>query len=172
MKVVLLAHAGWKYSEIAAALLLHPDTVVQHVQDYVENKKLGLASGGKDEKLNSAQTLALEAELDRVLYSKTADICARVKTRFAVEYTNQGMTEWLHRHNYSWENPVWVPTKANPKQQKNFRRAYAKHKKTLPENDVIVFTDASHPTMATKIGKSWIKVGVERPIQTVASRTE
>ena len=47
MKVVLLAHAGWKYSEIAAALLFHPDTVVQHVQDYVENKNWVLQAAGK-----------------------------------------------------------------------------------------------------------------------------
>ena len=53
MKVVLLANAGWKYSEIGDAMLLHPDTIVQHVQDYVENKKLKLESGGKDGKLVS-----------------------------------------------------------------------------------------------------------------------
>lgn len=58
LKVVLLAHAGWTYPEIGEALLLHPDTVVQHVKDYVENKKLKIERGGKDEKLTPEQVLA------------------------------------------------------------------------------------------------------------------
>ena len=113
----------------------------------------------------------MEAELERHLYSKTGDICAWVKAKFGVEYTRQGMTEWLHRHNYSWKTPVGIPAKADPQKQKNFKRAYARLKKNLPEDEVIVFADASHPTMATKIGKGWVKTGQARPIETIASRT-
>ena len=70
IKVVLMANDARKYHDIAKVLLLHPDTVIQHIQDYVQNKKLHLESGGKDEKLNPEQAIALEGEVDQPLYAK------------------------------------------------------------------------------------------------------
>jgi len=35
----------------------------------------------------------------------------------------------------------------------------------------ILFIDAVHPTMPTKIGYGWIKKGVDKPIATTSSKT-
>jgi hypothetical protein len=40
-----------------------------------------------------------------------------------------------------------------------------------PAHEAILFIDAVHPTMATKISYGWIKKGVNKPIATTASRT-
>jgi transposase len=43
--------------------------------------------------------------------------------------------------------------------------------KKTPENEPIMFLDAVHPTMATKISYGWIKKGQDKLINTTASRT-
>jgi DNA-binding NarL/FixJ family response regulator len=48
IKAVLLADGGWSYKQIAKALLLDDDTVSQHVNEYMENKKLRIQTGGSE----------------------------------------------------------------------------------------------------------------------------
>ena len=43
--------------------------------------------------------------------------------------------------------------------------------KTTPEDEPIEFGDGVHPTMATKIGRGWIRTGQEKLIKTIASRS-
>ncbi|GHT98005.1 hypothetical protein FACS1894126_3040 [Alphaproteobacteria bacterium] len=44
-------------------------------------------------------------------------------------------------------------------------------KKNIKDDEVILFSDAVHPTMATKISSCWIKKGSDKTIGTTASRT-
>ena len=69
IKAVLLANEGKTYVEIGHFLLLHHDTVAQHVKEYLESEKLGLNYTGRAEKLTPEQCVLLEAELDLNLYS-------------------------------------------------------------------------------------------------------
>lgn len=40
-----------------------------------------------------------------------------------------------------------------------------------PENGLIEFGDGVYPTMVTKVSYGWIRIGIEKPILTTASRT-
>jgi transposase len=171
IKAVLLADDGWSCRSIATALIIHEETVAKHLANYIDLKKLELASGGSKERLSGPQIKMLLAHLEQKLYDKASGIAAWVKQQFGVIYSTQGMTEVLHRHGFSWKYPVGTPAKADLAAQAAFCEEYEKLRDSLPKDEIIVFSDASHPTMATKVGKGWIRTGKDFPIATVASRT-
>jgi transposase len=171
IKAVLLSDQGWSYRQIAQALLLDEQTVSRHVEEYIEDNKLHLSSGGSESKLSDTQTRELVSHLESVTYLKVSDVCAYVYGRYGVPYTIQGMTSWMHTHGFSYKKPKGTPAKANFEQQEAFIEKYEKLLTTTPEDEPILFGDGVHPTMATKVTYGWIKKGVNKPIATIASRT-
>jgi hypothetical protein len=55
--------------------------------------------------------------------------------------------------------------------QKRFIKEYKRLMKKAPEEEPILFMDAVHPTMNTKISCGWIRAGTEKLIKTSGSRT-
>jgi transposase len=55
--------------------------------------------------------------------------------------------------------------------QAEFIKEYDNLLTTTPENEPILFLDAVHPTIATKVTYGWIKKGQDKLIETTASRT-
>ena len=67
--------------------------------------------------------------------------------------------------------PKGCPHKANKAQQEKFINEYNNIKQAIKPTEGIMFMDACHPSMSTKITHGWIKKGVNKPIETTASRT-
>lgn len=172
IKGVILRDRGWSEEKIAEALLIHLDTVIRHLKDYHEAQhKLKSANGGSESKLNNVQATELLAHLEEHTYTKAQDICAYVKSRYNASYSVAGITAWLKEHKFSYKKPKTTPLKADPEKQKAFIDYYENLQNTTAENEPILFGDAVHPTMATKVAYGWIKTGSDKAIGTVASRT-
>jgi len=171
IKAVLLHEEGWAQVQIAQALRISPETVHDHLQEYIESKKLKPDNGGSDSKLNPTQTNQFIAHLERITYTKVSAICAQVYQSYGVTYTVSGMTKWLEAHNFSYKKPKGTPAKADPEKQEEFIMAYRVLLETTPKDEPILFGDGVHPTMATKITYGWIRKGTDKPIATTASRT-
>jgi len=171
IKAVLLSNEGWKPKEIAQALRIHKDTVFEHIIDYKKEKKLNPENGGSQSKLDEEQTKELIAHLESHTYQIAQEICAYVESKYGMSYSRQGMTDWLHAHKFSHKKPKGVPAKANAQKQEAFIKYYENLTKKTPEEEPIVFLDAVHPTMATKITSGWIRSGKDKLIETTASRT-
>lgn len=171
IKAVLLSDKGWTYRQIADALLLDEQTISRHVEDYRKRNKLKNESGGSESHLNEIQTALLLSHLERVTYLKIEDICAYVRLAYGVLYTPKGMTSWMHHHGFSYKKPKGTPAKADLAAQEAFMNEYEELLNTTPEDEPILFGDAVHPTMATKITYGWIKIGTTKHIGTTASRT-
>lgn len=171
IKAILLADKGWTYRQIAEALLIDEQTIGRHVDEYKENQKLTLSSGGSMGKLSWVQSGELVAHLESVTYLKIADIIVYVQATYGVSYTVQGMTSWMHTHGFSFKKPKGTPAKADPVKQEAFIQAYETLLNATPEDEPILFGDGVHPTMATKVAYGWIRTGVNKPIATIASRT-
>ncbi len=171
IKAVLLFAEGWTGEEIAQALRIHPETVYEHVKDYRTQDKLAPTNGGSYSALIQIQSEELISHLEANLYSTVQDICGHVQETYAVTYSVPGMTKWLHRHKFSYKKPHPVPSKADPIKQAEFIEQYNLLMKTTPEDEPIEFGDGVHPTMATKIGRGWIRTGQEKLIKTIASRS-
>lgn len=173
IKTVVLRNSGWTEEKIAEALLIHIETVKRHLKDYhdSEQKKLKSENGGSVSKLNDTQRSELLAHLEVHTYTKAQDICEYVKMQYQITYTVPGMTSWLGANGFSYKKPKETPLKADPEKQKAFIEYYDELKSNTPEEEPILFTDAVHPTMATKVAYWWIKKGSDKAIGTIASRT-
>lgn len=171
IKAVLLKSEGWSHRAIAQALRIHEETVRQHLADWLTDEKLKPENGGSWSKLKDAQSRALEAHLEATIYTRVIDLCVYVEATFGVRYTVSGMTKWLHHHRYSYKQPKAVPAKANLTQQEAFIERYLALVDETPAHEPIVFVDAAHPTMATKVVRGWIKKGQDKPMAQTASRT-
>jgi transposase len=172
IKAVLLSDKGWNFRQISEALFLDEATISKHVEEYQASKKLTIAAGGSESKLSSSQTQELAEHLDAKTYLKVSEICAYVEETYSVKYSAQGMTNWLNRNGFSYRKPRPVPSKAKPEEQKAFVEKYKKIVKDAAEKDEpVLFADAVHPTMATKITCGWIRKGSAKTIDTTASRT-
>lgn len=171
IKAVLSSDAGWTYREISEILLIDEQTISGHVEEYKDNKKLELNSGGSASKLTSQQTVELSLRLEQVTYLKVKDICAYVSQTYGASYSIQGMTSWLHDHKFSYKKPKGVPAKADPARQAAFIAEYDALKSKVSAEEPIIFLDAVHPTMETKITYGWIKTGTDKPIATAPART-
>ena len=88
-----------------------------------------------------------------------------------VSYTVSGITKWLQTHDFGYQQPKGTPAKADLSQQEGFIEAYWQLVADPRANAPILFIDAVHPTMATKISDGWIKKGVNKSIATTASKT-
>jgi transposase len=171
IKSVLLADKGWTYRAIAEALLLDEQIISDHVNEYLTDKKLTLKSGGSVSKLDLTQTAELISHLENKTYLKIEEICAYVLATYGILYTVQGMTSWMHVHNFSYKKPKKTPAKADAEKQKEFAKIYKELVESTPQEEPILFADGVHPTMATKVTSGWIKTGTDKPIATTASRT-
>lgn len=170
IKAVILNDEGWTYKQIAQALLIHETTVWGYLNDYLHNTKLHPGNGGSKSKLDEQQTDELVAHLEENTYPSTKEIIDYVKETYKVNYTQQGMHDWLSSHQFSYKKPKGTPAKFNKERQADFIEKYNTLKENLNSNELILFIDSVHPTQETKITYGWIRTGVEKLIATVASR--
>ena len=143
----------------------------QHLTDWQKDEKLKPENGGSYSKLDRNQSESLEAHIEKNTYTRVLDICAYVEAKFDITYTVSGMTKWLKHHRFSYKQPKPVPAKADPLAQEKFIEAYIGLVADTPNDEPILFMDASHPTMATKVVCGWIRKGTDKPIAQTASRT-
>lgn len=171
IKAVLLKAEGWENAAIAQALRIHHETVGTHLRDWQQEQKLKPTNGGSQSKLNEQQTRRLDAHLQSKTYRQVIEICAYVQQTYTVQYTVSGMTKWLHSQGFSYKAPKLVPAKADAVKQEEFIEKYLCLLSEKPSEEPLLFMDAAHPTMATKVSCGWIKRGVDKTLKQTASRT-
>jgi transposase len=168
---VLLSHQGWTYKKISEALFLDEETISKHVEEFINDRKLSIETGGSAGKLSEEQKNELLNHLEKHTYMKSAEICEHVRKEYGVVYTHRSMANWLKFQRFSYKKPKSNPRKIDPAAQKRFIKEYKELVKKTPEDEPILFMDAVHPTMNTKTSCGWIRTGTEKLIKTSGSRT-
>ena len=171
IKAVLLAAEDWSHAMISQALRIHGSTVARHLSDYVLSEKLKPENGGSQSKLSATQTMHLIEHLTENTYSHTYQIVAYIKETFELEYTVSGMNKWLHHNGFSYKQPKGVPHKFDEAKQRAFIEAYEALKASCGKDESIIFIDAVHPTLSTKISHGWIRTGQDKVIETTGNRS-
>jgi transposase len=170
MKVVLLADQGESFAVIAKFLFIDEQTARRHLQDYFDDEKLGGSSGGSIGKLSPEQVTQLSASLIAGDVGSAQSVVQSVKVLFDVKFSLSGMTDWLKRNDFSFKKSQPAPAKADPIAQLAFIDTYRTLKGDLPEGEVLLFLDAAHPTMATKLGYGWSTKGERKIVATTAGK--
>ena len=164
IKAVLLSSEGWSVSSIAQALRKSEFTVNRHLNDYLQKDKLRPENGGSESHLNDEQTQQLIEHISEHTYAHTHQIVAYISERWDIKYTVSGLNKWLHQQGFTYKKPKGVPHKADVEKQEEFIEHYESLKASLPEDQVLLFMDAVHPTQATKISSGWIKKASTKPL--------
>ena len=170
MKVVLLADQGESLAEIAKFLFIDEQTARRHLKDYFDNDKLEGSSGGSEGKLSPEQAVQLRAILGASDVPGAKFVVQKVKDLFGLTFSVSGMTDWLKRNDFSFKKSEPAPAKADPQAQLEFIDTYRTLKDNLPEGEVLLFLDAAHPTMATKLGYGWSARGERKIVATTAGK--
>ena len=152
IKAVLSADQGASVAEIAKHLWIDQKTVRRHVKDYFENDKLDGGSGGSKGKLDEGQAARLKELLASCEVPDADDARERARKLLGVKFSLSGMTAWLKRNGFSFKKSEPLPAKADPAAQAAFAESYRELKATLPEGEALLFLDASHPAMSTRLG--------------------
>jgi transposase len=80
------------------------------------------------------------------------------------------LNDLLHLFGFTYHKPKPVPANVDPYVQELFIRKYRRFRKTMGENDVMLFADAVHPTHNNVPSYGWIKKGQEKAIPTNSGR--
>ena len=164
IKAVLLRDKGWTWMQIADALLLSEEILRLHLKEFQASRKLKPDNGGSKEKLSLKQSKQLIDHLQTHTYLYVKDIAVYVKSVWGISYSVSGMTDWLHRNQFSYKKPSLVPGKANLEAQEAWISAYQQLRQNLGEDETICFADGVHPTHNTQLSYGWIKKGVRKEI--------
>ena len=156
LKVVLWYDDGKTHEEIARLLFIDITTSIRHLDDYSKGKT-NKNSGGSDSKLTLKQSAELIDLIKNKLYTNVFEIINICKTRFNIEYTRTGMTDWLNRNGFAYMKANQVLPGIDIEKQIEHIKTYDKLKKeTTLNNEVLLHVDSCHSSMNLKLSKAWI----------------
>lgn len=164
IKAVLLRDKGWTRMKIADVLLLSEEVLRLHLKEFHASRKLKPENGGSKAKLSLEQSEQLAVHLQKHTYLYVKDITVYVKLTWGISYSVSGMTDWLHRNQFSYKKPSLVPGKASLKAQEAWIASYRKLRQNLEGDETICFADGVHPTHNTHLSYGWIRKGIRKEL--------
>jgi transposase len=99
------------------------------------------------------------------------EICKYVEVKYGVHFTSKGMTNLLHRLDFTYRKPKHVPGKADALAQEAFLEKYQKLKETKGAEDRIYFVDGVHPLHNSQPAYGWLKKGYDYTIESNTGRS-
>jgi len=173
IKAIVLLGKGWSFVQVSEALLMDEETIRHHLKRYKERGIKGLLNvnyKGTESKLSQQELVQLDEHLQNETYLKVEEIVFYVKKNFNIKYSISGMTDLLHRMDYSYKKPKVVPGKADIEAQKSFIRFYEELKSQKKKKNPIYFMDGTHPQHNTVAAYGWIKKGTHKEIKSNSGR--
>jgi transposase len=173
IKSIYLLGTGWNVEDVCEALMVEEETLRNYIKRYREGgvkKLLENNYAGGQAKLSIEQLCELEDHIEQNCYLDVKPIIEYVRKNYGVEYSISGMTEVLHRLNFTYKKPKLIPGKADPKAQEDFLKKYEKIKAKKADSDPILFMDGVHPQHNTVTACGWIKKGCDKEIKSNTGR--
>jgi len=171
---LVLLDAGWSASDVAKALLLDDDTIRGWRKLYEQRGIEGLTSfdmGGSTSYLSASQEDVLKTWVSATLPRSTRPIGAFIEKELGLVYESRsGLIALLHRLGFDYHKPQVIPRKLNVEKQKAFIAAYEELLNSLPDNEIVVFADAVHPTHAARPAGCWAPKSESLAIEQTSGR--
>lgn len=173
IKALIALSKGWSAATIAEILLLDEKTSRNYFERYQNGGLKALLEddyAGAEPKLSERQLKELESYLESHILPDAKAVMAYIEKQYGVGYSLSGVTDLLHRLNFSYKKPTHVPGKQDPVQQAAFVKKYAVIKAKKGEHDPIYFADATHPQHNSIPTYGWIKKGQEKELKANCGR--
>ena len=156
---LLLLDDGLSCKQVAEVLYFDDDTIRRWYELFIVGGVDGLTHfdvGGSACQLSDEQLLQLKAWVIKTLPRTTREIGAYISSEFGVYYESRsGLIHLLHRLGLAYCKPKIIPRKLDPKKQEAFIALYQRILNSLPTNEVVLFSDAVHPTHSVRPTGCW-----------------
>lgn len=156
---LVLLDEGWSCESVGKALLLDDDTIRTWYRLFREDGVEGLAGFGYEGSachLTAAQQDSLKTWVGATLPRTTREVGAWIDREFGVSYQGRsGLVGLLHRLGMEHRKPKAVSSKLDEATQRGFIETYQELRKTLPDDETILFADAVHPTHEARPVGCW-----------------
>jgi len=173
VKAVIALSRGWSAAQVAQILLFDEKTSRHYFERYQQGGLQALLDNnysGAEPKLDEHQMSELESYLEEHIFLDAKSVVAHIHKRYGVRYSVSGVTDLLHRLEFSYKKPTHVPGKQDPAQQQAFLEEYEHIKANKGQNDPLYFADATHPQHNSIPSYGWIKKGREKELKANCGR--
>jgi transposase len=173
IKAVIALAKGWSAAQIAEILLFDEKTSRHYFDRYQQGGIDALLDdnySGAEPKLTEQQMSELDDYLEEHLLPDAKSVIAHIVRTYGVRYSVSGVTDLLHRLEFSYKKPTHVPGKQDPQKQQAFLEDYDRLKATKGKNDPIYFADATHPQHNSVPAYGWIKRGQDKELKANCGR--
>jgi transposase len=171
LNAIILLGECWTPPQVAKVLLISESSVRTYYKDFQQYGKDELIKRddtGREAFLTEEQELS--QHLEENLYQRSQDIQQYIAKKYKVVYSKSGLNDLLHRLNFTYHKPKPVPASVDLHLQDLFIRKYRRLRKSMGQNDVMLFADAVHPTHNNVPSYGWIKKGQEKSVPTNSGR--
>lgn len=176
IKAILLLDEGYSHQETAKILLIDENTVTNWKKDFLNrqdfNTWLKDNYTGYQGKLNEEEKQQVDKFTDENLIQSSEQVQKYILDKFNKHYSISGVANLLHNLEFVYKETTHTPSKYDIAKQKAFKEAYEVFENNLPEDEVILFADATHPQHNTKPSKVWVKKGKEKVIKSNTGRNK
>jgi len=125
---------------------------------------------GNHFKLSSVQLQAISRYVDTYNVLSSSQVCAYVKRKYGVSYSENGMTQLLKRLDFSYRKPISRPSKLNRRSQRAFVKRFNKQMTDLKDDEVIYFQDAAGFVHNSKMDYGWQRKGRSKQVKSNSGR--
>lgn len=173
LSVLIMLDEGYTHEVIAVSQGIDPGTVGNYKRKYLAN---GLEEYWKDNYVAYQGALSLQQfqpvdfAVPQGLYPTAREVGDYIFGEFGVDYSDSAVRAILTKLDFVHQQITPVPPKADAQQQVEFVEAFEALLENLPQDTVVYFTDATHPTHNTQPNKAWIKKGQQKLIPANAGR--
>lgn len=171
---LILLDRGMSYRQVASVLLIDDDTVREWRQIFETEGVEGLAGfhfGGRQAFLSDEQEAELAAWVVAILPRSTRAVGAFIEQRFGICFASRsGLVALLHRLGFVHRKPTALSSKMDPQKQRAFIAAYESLLDHLPDDEMVMFSDAVHPTHGAQPVGCWAPKDVALAVEQTTGR--
>lgn len=117
-----------------------------------------------------AQEMALKEHFTSNPASSADEVCAYILAEYGQSYCASGAAKLMHRLGFVYKKPQSLPAQADEAKQEAFIAAYEALMTGLRDDEMVVFSDAVHPTHQSRPAHGWFPKGQKTALKASSGR--
>lgn len=102
--------------------------------------------------------------------SSADEVCAYILAEYGQSYCASGAAKLMHRLGFVYKKPQSLPAQADEAKQEAFIAAYEALMTGLRDDEMVVFSDAVHPTHQSRPAHGWFPKGQKTALKASSGR--
>ncbi len=98
------------------------------------------------------------------------EVCAYILAEYGQSYCPSGAAKLMHRLGFTYKKPQSMPAQADEAKQEAFITHYETLMTQLGQDEMVVFSDAVHPTHQSRPAHGWFPKGQKTAIKSSSGR--